>query len=153
MLIFDLALAFVYAFKYQTDAELPGRKALNPRILLKSFLTLAVTLVGANFIWGLGTYTSFFAQLLGSGPDDNGLFIYIYLVPLLYLILWGVHIRLANRTEKGKIAASDRQKKELLEFLKQFEAQEQRLLLEEFGEIDEKERIPLRSTYRDLTRR
>lgn len=152
VLVFDIVLYLIYLWKYSQDIENPDRDALSPHILLKTIPTLVVSLVAANCLLPgeLRGFSEFWARYFGDGTYDDGIVIYLYMVPLLYMILWGFRIRLANRSEKRKALEAVRNKKELLEFLKHFENQEELLLLDEYGSIDEKERIPLESLCRNI---
>lgn len=151
VLIFDIVLYVLYLVKYGKDQDKPDRDALSPHILLKSFLTLVVTLVAANFIFPgrLFGFSEFWARYFGNetATSDDGIVAYICMVSLFNLILWGFRIRRANGAEKKKAMRYAGEKKELLEFLKHFERQEELLLLDEYGSIDESERVELASLY------
>lgn len=147
VLIFDIVLWVFYTAKC-FDEEQEGSKAvLKPRILTKSIPVIAVALVGSNFMLpgGLGKFCEMWGRWFGDGTSDDGLVVFLYLVPLIFMILWGFRIRAVNKSEKKMVLKLDREKKELLEFLKHFETQEELLLLDEYGEIDQEERIPLQS--------
>lgn len=149
VLVFDIGLYLLYLVKYYGDKDKSDRDALSPHILLKTFLTLVVTLVAANCLLPgeLRGFSEFWGRYFGSGTSDDGIVAYFYMVPLFYLILWGFRIRRANGAKKRKAVEYAGERKELLEFLKHFEKQEEILLLDEYGSIDENERIELKSIY------
>lgn len=142
VLVFDILLYLIYLIQYKMDDD-----GHSPHILLKTFPTWVVTLVGANFIWGLDKYSEFWGRHFCNGTSDDGLLVYIYMVPLFYMILWGIRIWFSNRKLKRLTASANVKQKEALEFLKHFETQEELLLLEEFSGIEEKDRVPLVSLY------
>lgn len=153
VLLFDIVLYLIYLAKYLLDKKDPYKDTLSPRILLKSIPVLVVTLVVINFKWGIGPFSEFWGRLFSDGTSDNGLVVYIYLILLFFMILWGGRIWFANRAVKRLTVSLNKEQHEALDFLKHFEAQEELLLFDEFNGINEKDRIPLESLYNKIVNR
>lgn len=152
VVIFDIVLYLLYLLQYFGEYdERPDEQGHGPKILLKTVLTCVVTMVLANFWMGLGPFCEIFGWIFGDKSSDDGLLIYICLVAMFMMILWSFHVRNLNKTRAANDTRRNEDKKELLEFLKQFEVQEELLLLEEFDRIEERDRIPLESFYKQIT--
>ncbi len=152
VLMFDIALYVIDVLTYRSDKkESAGRvRGRRPYILLPSLpvfvATVIITAVRGDLLRPFNLFL-LCGQLFGDGTADDGLMVYFYLVVLVFLIFHGIRIGLANGAAVKKKAGMLREKKELLEFLKHFEKQEELLLAEEFAEIDATDRIPLESLW------
>lgn len=156
--IFNIVLYVIYFLKRCFDEERYGeRHVAKPRIILKSIPTLAVMMafmfIAPDYLFpyvpgAQGFFWGYWGRWFGNGTTDDGIMVCLYIVPLFYMILWGFRVMAANRAYKKDVRKKLERKKQLIDLLKNFERQEEILLMEEYSGIDESERVPLVSLYK-----